>query len=369
MEAHARRLPPSLSPPPRPAPGLLDLPLELVREILSRTDQPGRVGCMLASKALLGAARHAPLYERLCVLDPDLHAARFAAFARPREIIVKARSPDDAALFLETFLDLGGGGRLQALTVEMGCVSRVPNALLTLATRFKELTELKITVERVQRGCDLVFPSGRRLPKLRTLWLVEYDDMPAMGRNVVVTFGGAQARMPALQHLVVAAQSSDVLSAGADAFPALRTVVYRSDDDTYGDLDLVDMELEHLELDVHSESHLDALFGQLAGMRRADTLSLVAWDDVLVDSPLPCRRLEVALMEREGCLQLDFVSLRDESPELRSLAVTAGDPEAPAHHPVMVRVVSVPGLEDFLDYSRRVHFDVATSARVHLEPL
>ena len=116
--------------------------------------------------------------------------------------------------------------------------------------------------------------------------------------------------LPVMAAREVAAQSSDVLSCGAAGFPALRSATYRSDEDAYGDLDLVDMELDYLELDAHSESHLDALFGQLAGMRRAGTLALVAWDDLLVDSPLPCERLEISVMERDGCVQLDLASLR-----------------------------------------------------------
>lgn len=350
--------------------GLSDMPADVVREILARTDQAGRVGCMLACKSMLDTARHPCVFREVHMSNPDSRgdALRFFGHVTPRALTLTAASPDDAALFLDSAVSgkyAAACAALRSLTVNLGSVQRVPNALLAAALRLPGLRALHIRATRVARGCDLTFPKRVLAAGLRELRIEELGDGDE-GRNLVVLFNGAQARMPELESVTVIAQSSDVLACGADALPSLRAAVYRSDEDSYGDLDLIDMDLDRLELDVHAESHLDALFGQLAGMARAGSLRLVAWDDVLIDSPLPCVELAVEVCHAEGVVQLDLVSLGEDSPDLRSVRVAPPDGQT---HAVMLRVVSVPRFSDFMDFCRRVTLDVAPCTRMHLEPL
>ena len=354
--------------------GLADLPSELVHDILARSDQDGRMACLLASKTLMSVARQPRLFEDLTMNEPDTEGAvRFVTFAQPRSLLIKSCSPDDVAMFLDALADAGAHRTLQYLTVEFGDVVRLPCALLRIVGRYPELLSVRISADRVMRECDLAFPLRfEGLSKLQTLCLVEFDEQRD-GRNVVLHFSGAQHRLPCLETVFLAVQSSDVLTCGGGSFPSLRRCVYRSDDETYDDLDLVDMTLEHLELDLHSETNADALFGQLASMERADTLVLVSWwDALLFDSPLPCEHLVVQLTEDESCVQFDFVSLRDDNPLLRSVSVSrgTGDGELPSPPPsgsYVLRFVSVPSLSDFLEY-RVVRFD-APGACVHIDPL
>ena len=358
-------------------PVIPELPDGVIHEILSRSCQETKATCMAVSKAWNKLARHRSLWRTVVIRHADAGALRRIVYGRPETVVFRTRSPDDVAWLLG---EVGvchiplAARELRALDVRLGAVSRVPHALLTNACRLRCLTSLSITVDVSRGTSELVFPrSTTNLPALRELRVRERRGHEDGLKGVAVLFENLPPNaLPALESVDLDVESSDVLACPRVA-PALRRIVYRADAELYDDVDMRDRDLDLLDITLHPEANAREVYDNLALMRRAGTVVLRSSTDLYVDTPIPAEHLELHLLETETVAQLDFLTLRDELPTLKTLKV-ACDPALAAaakgrRHRWTFRVFNVTSLADWVRVATRVDIDVDDSVLVQVVPI
>lgn len=352
-----------------------DLPPEVLVRILRRCDQTARVLARQTCRAVKEAAEDRCLWRSMTIVTFDDSGVQFAGLAAPEELVLRPRSPDDAAAFLDDLADREpeAAAGVTRLRVAVGSVERVPNALLATACRLRNLEALEVTAQEVRRETHLSFPArvSDMLPRLRSLRVAELNPEP---KHLTLHFRESPTRPPclaALETLSLDVASCNLLAFGASALPSAKVVSYHNDDDMYDDLDLAGMDLDVLELTLGFDAHVPHVYDQLSLMRRVGTLRLLSWDDLHVDTPIPAECLELCLLVPETCVQLDLLALRAECPALRRVSIgRAPDESDPPQCKWTARFINIMSLAEWVAFSRSVVVDVDTTCfAVRLERL
>lgn len=360
---------------------LSDLPCEVLARIVGACDQPDKVACMTACKALSAAATAVGAWnDRVTFRDLDASAVAFMVRHRCPSVSIDTACPDDVPWFFDK-LHAAGVACIRELEVRLSggspggggggrrAVQRVPMDLLAPVARHATLRCVRLGVEGLEDTCEIAFPADTHLPELHTLEIVEE---PLDGcRQLIVWFADAHAGLPALETLVLDVGLSDVM-AGLRRLPALKRVRYRYDEEqggeTFEDVSLTGLDLDCLETAVAEETAYADLWRELAActVRR---LVLHLMDDWLyLSDPLSPALQEIVVFLHEAHADVKF-----EFPVLSSLkhlgAVTlAVAPwlEQQGQHATMVfSTVAVP---EWIRFFQTTAVTMPPSTRVLLSP-
>ena len=361
---------------------LSDLPCEVLARIVGACDQPDKVACMTACKALSAAATAVGAWsDRVTFRDLDASAVAFMARHRCPSVSIDTACPDDVPWFFDKLhaagvacireleVRLSGGGPSGGGGGGRSAVQRVPMDLLAPVARHATLRCVRLSVEGLEDTCEVAFPADTHLPELHTLEIVEE---PVDGsRQLIVWFADAHAGLPALETLVLDVGLSDVM-AGLRRLPALKRVRYLYDEEqggeTFEDVSLAGLDLDCLETAVGEETAYADLWRELAActVRR---LVLHLMDDWLyLSDPLSpgLRELVVTMHVAHADVKVDFPVVRDLK-HLRALGLAAAPWVAhqELHHTLMFAEVAVP---EWIRFFGAVHVSLLPATRVLIAP-
>lgn len=311
------------------------LPGDVLAEVLRHVDQPGRVACMLACKALSCAARIPAVWHNGITLKQlDRTAVSFVLAQSCPVVTIESVRPDDVAWFLDSLANDGGDCVLKDLSVRLGRLQRVPAGLTEAMCRHRALERLCLDIERLDNTSEVFFAPETPLPKLHTLAVREQTHGETFTRQLVVWFAGMHANLPALTTVDLHVGMSDIM-VSVDTMPSLRHLVYVCDEDsggeTYEDVNLVGATLDVLELEVGVHTDFRRLSDHL---HQAHVRKLVLHvNDEFLDLMLPLGPdlvdLVLSMRVETTEVEFDFRTLPSWQPNLASLTVIP-----PSHLPI-----------------------------------
>ncbi len=257
---------------PGPASRLDSLPDDVLLQIFRRCRQRGRVSCMTTCKRfsrLVTWCREAWPYVRFT--DLDVTAVEFMVRHRVRHVAIRTECPDDVLWFFDRLADVGCDEDIETLCIDVLAAQRLPEELGRAISRQRGLRALFVTVHELSEASELVFPRAPAglglLERLRILENTPID------KQLVVWFERCHASLRSLKEVHLDVSVSDVL-AGAHLAPALRSIVYRTDEsgaegssETFEDATLEGADLDLLELDVCADTDTRTLCEQLERCR------------------------------------------------------------------------------------------------------
>lgn len=312
---------------PLAAPGIGSLPDDVLAQVLRHTDQPGRVACMLASKALASALRVPAAWQDGITLGELDHTAVSFVLARACPVVViESARPDDVAWFLDSLADAGGDGILKNLTVRLGAIQRLPAALTEAVCRQRNLAAVRVDIRELKTTSEVFFAPETPLAALETLSIVEQTSAGTGTRQLVLWFGGMQSNLPALEAVELQLGMSDIM-VSVDTMPSLRRLAYVCDEEaggeTYEDVNLVGANLDVLELEVGVHSDFRRLSHHL---RQASVRKLVLHvNDEFLDLMLPLSpdmtELVLSMRLEATEVEFDFRTLPAWQPKLACITV------------------------------------------------
>jgi hypothetical protein len=356
---------------------LASLSPDALRQVLSQLPQADRATCLLVSKYLNTSVTDPSLWTSMRVAEPDATAVRFFKKTRPVSLCVDSASPDDTIWFLERLVDEACHTTLRTLIINFDVVTRIPEALLFIVTRFMELETLSITVEECEEECLLRLPSWfTGLRRLTALSIREGSGDPGdpwlCERHLAVRFGAARALLPALESLTLMVRKSDLLTGttGLAAMPSLRRLVHVTDVETFDNFTVgPGQTLDYLEVSFGEESVPDA-FGE--GMQRfgsVDKLVIHARSELYLGTPVPAKEVSIVMeseafsdtSEAQVCLDYPFFS----SEALGRLSIDQTESSQPGWS---VRIINAPSAMQCLDVLAKLKFNLASPGQLHITP-
>lgn len=340
------------------------LPREILTDIMRRTDQAGRLGCLLTSKALHEVCDTPGTWTDVTFRDLDHTAVEFMLKHRCETVRIITDTPDDVSWFLNFLADMGGDDVIVHLTVLVGIVQRVCSDLLAAVSRHRALRHLSLDFEDIENTCEVCFPSSCALARLETMRIVDHSQG---AKQLVVWFSDSFSRFVLLHSCHIDVGLSDV-AVGVPRMPSMRRLKYSYDaeegGETYEDCFLEGAVLEELVVDVGADTDMAHLSRQL---EKASVNRLV-FD--LVDSYLPLHwnlspdveDLVIQFHNMPAEVNIDFQTLKSSHPRLKSVTARIGapwileDPSLLANCRHTVNFRHVASAADWMSYFGKVHF-------------
>lgn len=342
------------------------LSADVVRRIASCVDQPTRVACCLATKAMHAALMHPVAWRRAVVYRLDEHAERFLCVARPRVLHIVCDDVRAVERFLESLIARGMRDVVTVLRLSLGRAT-MPRActLMDCVSDFTALVDLSIECEDLPCAACLAFPTTcAGLQSLQSLAITEHVSDAAVhvsdaasappARKLEVYVG--DARLPELAEVSLRVATSDIM-AQAWRLPALRVLSYWCDAETYEDARLDGARLSLVSVNVPTQHALEWLMAAVGMARHVDTLMLRCYDDCEVTTYVPVVNLHVKLFQRatEVCVL---------HPVVRCLESVTIEHACPASQEWTARFVSVGSWHNFQHWAQRTDLRVGHNGSV-----
>lgn len=298
------------------AAGVHDLPLEVLHRIVGDTDQQDAAALMLASKQLYDAIHTPSIWKSLDFSTLDTSAANFVKFASEcQELTLRGESPEEIVRFVEKLQRLGATGSvvtLRAIVIEP--CARVTSKLFEAAAAFPRLEVLSMHLQGVTEDSDDIVVDVT-MPKLRVLEFVEIDDHEILEdddeMSVSMMFSDT-CRFPALETVKLLLHTSNVLAA-VDRMPALRNLTYVAEDDCYPEEEMTKLAGRRFDTLTLSTQY-EGAGGLIRGVAECEAvrhLTLVVYDDLLVDTALPNVAEITVILAARATVSADFVALTE----------------------------------------------------------
>lgn len=305
-------------PLPYPVAGVHDLPPEVLHRIVGDADQQDAAALMLASKHLYDAIHTPSIWKSLDFSTLDTTAANFVKFASEcQELTLRGESPEEIVCFIEKLQRRGATGSvvtLRAIVIEP-CV-RMTSQLFEAAAAFPRLEVLSVHLQGVTADSDDILVDVT-MPKLRVFEFVEIDDYEILDDDdemgVALMFSDT-CHFPALETMKLVLHTSSVLAA-VDRMPLLRNLTYVAEDDCYPEEEMTKLagrRFDTLTLSTQYEG-AGGLIRGIAECEAVRHLTLIVYDDLVVDTALPNVQEVTALLATRATLAMDFVALTEEA--------------------------------------------------------
>ena len=295
-------------PLPYPVAGVHDLPPEVLHRIVGDTNQQDAAALMLASKHLYDAIHTPSIWKSLDFSTLDTTAANFVKFASEcQELTLRGESPEEIVCFIEKLQRRGATGSV---------VTRMTSQLFEAAAAFPRLEVLSVHLQGVTADSDDILVDVT-MPKLRVFEFVEIDDYEILDDDdemgVALMFSDT-CHFPALETMKLVLHTSSVLAA-VDRMPLLRNLTYVAEDDCYPEEEMTKLagrRFDTLTLSTQYEG-AGGLIRGIAECEAVRHLTLIVYDDLVVDTALPNVQEVTALLATRATLAMDFVALTEEA--------------------------------------------------------